>query len=291
MEEAILQNAHLPPSDPDLFDSCGTDLTQMNSDSSAITADASKASSQQFAEPFPIDQSTKWTDHQHRLYINSLEASFVNELYQSVQLRGRSLRNHSKEAFKSKTLQNSQNMTKQFPVVQDCCWKKICVERNESMLESTADSRVLAGSPSRLAPVARGCVTKESDVYDCGMLYDEGTRVRVISKFSRWSPRIIEKSYHQESVGYPAEASDQNFKNVDQVASSSCMPMTKRLKTATVGASSNDQVVPAGNFHRTGVSANINSSSENEGQHEFLSELPERFHNPNSDHHSFLRGS
>ncbi|KAK4258768.1 hypothetical protein QN277_005179 [Acacia crassicarpa] len=291
MEEGILQNAHLPSSDPDLFDSCGTELTQMNSDSSAITEDASKASSQQFEAPFPIDQSTKWTDHQHRLYLNSLEASFVNELYQSVLLRGRSLRNDSKEAFKSKTLQNSQNMTKQFPAVQDCCWKKICVERNEPMLESTADSHVLAGSPSRLAPVARGRVTKESDVYDCGMLYDEGTQVRGISKFSRWSPRMIEKSYHQESVGYRAEASDQNFQNGDQGASSSCMPMTKRLKTATADASSNDQVVPAGNFHRTGVSSNINSSSENEGPHELLSELPEGFHNPNSDHHSFLRGS
>ena len=72
------------------------------------------------------------------------------------------------------------------------------------MLESTADSHVLAGCPSRVAPVARGCVMRESDVYDVGMLCDQGTRVRGVSKFSRWSPRIIEKSCHQESVDCPA---------------------------------------------------------------------------------------
>ncbi|XP_028798595.1 uncharacterized protein LOC114754033 isoform X1 [Neltuma alba] len=201
MEEGILQNAHSPPPDLEPFDSCGNELTQMNSDLSAITADASKASSQQCAAPFPIDQSTKWTDHQHRLYLNSLEASFVNELQQSIQLFGWSLRNNSKEALKSKTLQNSQNMTKQFPVLHDCCWKKICVERNEPMLESTADSHVLAGSPSRHAPVARECVMRGSDVYDSGMRCDEGTQVGGISKFSRWSPRIIQKPCHRESVG------------------------------------------------------------------------------------------
>ncbi|XP_054776271.1 cold-regulated protein 27-like isoform X2 [Prosopis cineraria] len=298
MEEEVLQNVHSPLSDPEPFDSCGTELTRMNSDSSAITLDASKTSSPQCAAPFPL---TKWTDHQHRLYLNSLEASFVNELHQSIQLRGWSLRRDSKEAFKSKNLQNSQNMTKQFPVMQDCCWKKICVERNEPMLESTADSHVLAGSSSILAPVARGCITRESDVYDYGMLCDEENCVRGISKFSRWSPRIIEKSCHRESVGCPAaitiyfqhlaEATDQNFKNEDQGATSSCMPMTKRLKTATAGASSNDQVVPSGNFHRTDVSSNINPLSENEGQDELLSELPESFHDANSVRHPFLRGS
>ncbi|XP_054776275.1 cold-regulated protein 28-like isoform X5 [Prosopis cineraria] len=280
MEEEVLQNVHSPLSDPEPFDSCGTELTRMNSDSSAITLDASKTSSPQCAAPFPIDQLTKWTDHQHRLYLNSLEASFVNELHQSIQLRGWSLRRDSKEAFKSKNLQNSQNMTKQFPVMQDCCWKKICVERNEPMLESTADSHVLAGSSSILAPVARGCITRESDVYDYGMLCDEENCVRGISKFSRWSPRIIEKSCHRESVGCPAEATDQNFKNEDQGATSSCMPMTKRLKTATAGASSNDQVI-----------CGICSLFENEGQDELLSELPESFHDANSVRHPFLRGS
>lgn len=39
-----------------------------------------------------------------------------------------------------------------------------------------------------------------------------------------------------------AEVTDQNFADEDQEASSSCMPMVKRMKTATADTTSNDQV-------------------------------------------------
>lgn len=42
---------------------------------------------------------TEWTDEKHSLYLKSMEASFVNELYSSFDLLGwRSQREHSSDA-------------------------------------------------------------------------------------------------------------------------------------------------------------------------------------------------
>ncbi|KAF7840837.1 uncharacterized protein G2W53_003135 [Senna tora] len=246
MEENLRRNVPSPSSsDPGPFDGCRTtELTWMSWDSSVVTVDSfgDYCSRHHCAAPFPLDLSTKWTDQQHSLYLNSLEASFANELHRSMRLRGWSLQDDSKEAFKYRTLQSSQILMKQFPVPRDGCSKKISLERNELVLQSTADSSL------RTAPVERGCTTRESDLYDCGVLCEEGIQVRGISTFSKCSSRSLENhcgshSCHLESVGCAAELTDQNFKDEDQAASSSCMPMAKRLKTVTADATSNDQVI------------------------------------------------
>lgn len=42
------------------------------------------------------------------------------------------------------------------------------------MLESTADSHALAGSPLRFISVKRGCAVGEFAVHHCGLLHDKG---------------------------------------------------------------------------------------------------------------------
>ncbi|KAF7810970.1 uncharacterized protein G2W53_031946 [Senna tora] len=236
------------------------------------------------------DLLTKWTDQQHSLYLNSLEASFVNELYHYKRLH-REVQNNLKEADKAGALQKSHNMPGQFLILQDGCWKKISHERNEPMLESTADSHVLAGSPLRFTSAERGSAMREIAVRHYGLCCDE-SHIRGSSIFSGRSPRSSRTRY-LESDGSTAEFSDQNFKDdEDQRVRSSCMPMEKRLKTEPVDdASRNDQVVmPLGKIYSTELSTTNNSSSEKEDQHELLSELPEGFHAPKSDMHYFLRG-
>ncbi|KAG5143719.1 hypothetical protein JHK82_019414 [Glycine max] len=242
------------------------ELARSASASSAVTVDnASKG----FSHP-PLDQSTRWTDQQHSLYIRSLEASFVNELHRSMHLHHLSLKNSTDEAYKCRFLQNSHNMPKQSLALQDGCQKKINLERVAPMLESTADSHVLAGSQFKLTSVDGGCSLREH-----GLLCDEEIHARGSSIFTL------------EMACSSTEVTDQNFKDED--ARSSCMPLVKRLKTATADSSSTDQVVPFGKVHTPDVSTSSNASSENKG-HELLSEPPVSYHFPTSDLPYFLRG-
>ena len=87
----------------------------------------------------------------------------------------------------------------------DGCWKKISLERISPMLESTADSRVLAGSQFGLTPVERGCSLREPNTYEHGLLCDEGVHAGRSSTFSKRTRRSLEKqriccSSHPESV-------------------------------------------------------------------------------------------
>ncbi|XP_019421412.1 PREDICTED: uncharacterized protein LOC109331405 isoform X3 [Lupinus angustifolius] len=255
---------------PQLLDACATVLTRTTSDSSSsITVENNSFHDFEHRSPFP-DQLTRWTNQQHTLYLNSLEASFVNELHRSIRLRG-SLQNNIDKAPTSRTLQNLPKMPRQKSLVIQDGFRKISHEKIEHMLESTADSHVLAESQLGVTSVERGSSLT----------------------FSKMSRRTLEKqtnrqSFHFQLVGSTTEVKDQSFKNEE--ARSSCKPMAKRLKTAAAAAaSSNDQVVPFGNFHTMDVSTSTNSNSENKGD-KLLSELPESFHFRKSDLPCFLRG-
>ncbi|KAE9607278.1 hypothetical protein Lal_00025975 [Lupinus albus] len=253
---------------PQLLDACATVLARTTSDSSSsITVENISFRDFEHHSPFP-DHLTRWTNQQHTLYLNSLEASFVNELHHSIWLRG-SLQNNIDKTPKSRILQNSSKMPRQKSLAIQDGFMKISHEKIEHMLESTADSHVHAESQLGLTSVERG------------------SRLT----FSKRLARTLEKqtncqSFHLELVGSTTEVKDQNFKNEE--ARSSCEPMAKRLKAAAA-ASSNNQVVPFGNFHTPDVSTSTNSNSENKGD-KLLSELSESFHFPKSDQPCFLRG-
>ncbi|QHN82272.1 uncharacterized protein DS421_20g694360 [Arachis hypogaea] len=260
--DPVLRGNFSPPvsSDPEpLPRSCATELTRYTSasPSSAITVDncASKdSSSRNFcagaaaaadAASFP-DILAEWTDKQHRQYLNSLEASFVNELHRSMSSRGWCLQNNTDQACKPRTIQNSHHMPRQSLALHDICRKKISFEKFSTMLESTADSHVLAGSQNGLTPVDRGCSLRETNTYDHVLLCDDGVHAGKCSSFSDRAQRRLEQQYsccssHPDLVASTAEVTDQNFNS--EVAGSSCMPVAKKAKTDAAEASSNDQVV------------------------------------------------
>ncbi|KAL2344811.1 hypothetical protein Fmac_006096 [Flemingia macrophylla] len=257
------------------------------SDSSAVTLGYTSKHS----TPAPLpDQPTTWTDEKHSLYIRSLEASFINELH-SMCLRGWSFKNSIDETYKCRILQNSHNMPPwQSLDLQDGCQKKINRERISPMLESTADSHVLAGSQFELRSVDTDCSLREPNTFKHELLCEEEIHARGSSTFTDWSPRSLEKqnicrSFHLELACSTTEVTDQNF-NYEEA---SCMPMVKRLKTTIADGSSCDHVVPFGKLHTPDVSTSSNSTSENKG-HELLSEHPESYHFPKADMPYYLRG-
>ncbi|XP_047156802.1 cold-regulated protein 28-like [Vigna umbellata] len=234
-------------------------LTRSTSDSSAVTVEDTSKDFSSHSAPAPLlDQSTRWTDQQHSLYIRSLEASFVNELHRSMRLRRWSIKNSTDEACQYRILRNSHNMPKQTLALQDACQKRINLERISPLFESTADSHILTGSQFELASVDRGCSLEEPINCKHGLFCDQEIHARGSSTL--------------ELAFSTTEVTDQNFK--DEEAKSSCMPLVKRLKKAAADGSSSDQSVPFGKLHTPDVSISSNGTSENRG-HELLSELPE----------------
>ncbi|KAJ7946056.1 Cold regulated protein [Quillaja saponaria] len=222
--------------DPDALEGCGTEWTRTNSDSSAVTLDSSKDFSLHCAASLPQGQSTNWTNQKHSLYLSSLEASFVNELHRTIQLRGLYLQDNVREAYSSRKIPgNPCNLSEQFLVLQDGRSQKIGFERNELMLESTADSHVIAGSLLRhhSTTVERGCTVRVSDVCDDTLLFNEGIHPRGNSTFSCGTPRSSEQRRachlrHLDLAGRNAEVIDQNFEDENQGAKSRCVPKLKK---------------------------------------------------------------
>ncbi|KAK7362632.1 hypothetical protein VNO77_04750 [Canavalia gladiata] len=290
-EEDLRLHSPLFSPDPEPLPESTRSSSSSSSSSAVTVANTSKDFSHHSAPAPFLDQSARWTDQQHSLYLSSLEASFVKELHHSMSLRGWSIQNNADETYNCRTSPNSFNMHSQSQALQDAC-QKISLERAAPMLESTADSHVLAGSQFRLTSVDRGCTLGEPNTYNHGLLCDEEIHAGGNSAFTDQTPRSLDKQSicyksNQELICSTTEVTDQNFK--DEEARSSCMPVMKRLKTATADGSNCDQVVPFGKSHSPDVSTSSNSTSEII-RHELLSEAPESYHCPKYDLPYFLKG-
>ncbi|OVA15818.1 hypothetical protein BVC80_1825g63 [Macleaya cordata] len=207
----------------------------------------------QMAKPLP----TEWTDEKHRLYLSSMEASFVKQLYNleycSTDLLDWSSRGRNKLDLNSSRQLNADT---QFKVLRGGSWKKLNFERARPRLDIADETHALTGnqwiqrfssggkrreviSPSlqeNCAPHSQAGHLRGQKMESCG--------VATSSKhFSSSHYRLC----HHDSVGSNTEVSDQNFDNEDyegEQLSSSCN--AKRMKTELADDSSKDQVVPIG---------------------------------------------
>ncbi|KAJ6685897.1 COLD REGULATED PROTEIN 27 [Salix purpurea] len=120
--------------------------SRTGSESSGLTGHESDELAQQDS-PRIKSMSSEWTDEKHSLYLKSMEASFVNQLYNSIDILGwpsqkeRSVPNFSGEA------NCSPSCTRQFKVRQHGSWKKIKFGRPESQRSTAKDCRGFLTSP------------------------------------------------------------------------------------------------------------------------------------------------
>lgn len=165
--------------------------------------------------------STVWTNEKHRLYLNSMEASFVNQLYNHEQL--------SKNFF---------NSCGQFKVLRDGCWQNFYLERS-----IRDQSRVILANRwiQHFRPAH-----KSND--DLNPLYKEGKDgwgIKRIRSRRRKSPSY-EFEACSEQLSSNAEVSDQNFVSVDQEEDKeSRLCREKRMKMAAAHDSNKYKVVPS----------------------------------------------
>ncbi|XP_023553840.1 uncharacterized protein LOC111811294 isoform X3 [Cucurbita pepo subsp. pepo] len=190
-----------------------SDLTRLNSESysSSNTVDASEGDLPLMPSHhcFQLDAvQTHWTDEKHRLFLDSLEASFVQDLHRYRHLR----------AFSSK--------------------QKV---RRKLIMPNISSSEVRQYIHSKSG--RKPCTLETTDVLEeCGSCSDRRhIRNKTNSCQSARSSQQI-PSCCRDSHTIFTEVSDQNFVDTHPGELSDGTPITKRLKKASSDSSGNDRV-------------------------------------------------
>ncbi|CAH8346899.1 unnamed protein product [Eruca vesicaria subsp. sativa] len=168
---------------------------------------------------------TEWTDEKHSLYLKSMEASFVDQLYNSLG----SISNKETVGSSSKRLGNNRKPSEeQFKVLRDGFWQKMHVREPEYRFKGRQGRRSheFLRSPwiNHYKPLPK-------------TLSDEGSSEVVRSK-GIVICSSLSRDRDQISVG-EEEVSDQNF--VNEVTKGE-KGSSKKMKTVMSGSSSTDQV-------------------------------------------------
>jgi len=216
--------------------------------------------------------SSDWTDEKHSLYLKSMEASFVDELYNSFDLLGwRSQREHSSDQiFSGKKHASSRSSSGQFKVLQSGCWGNIKFERHESQLEKAEGSGLILADPwiqhfrsSRRKHFVSSSTLQEKTAFGSLAVHVSGkmalTSTALAANLERPPASHSRLCHYDDPVDSSnTEVTDQNF--VDEgteVEKASHTVNAKRMKTSVVSTPSNDQVVPLGKFP---ANADVSSS-------------------------------
>ncbi|KAK9080204.1 hypothetical protein SSX86_001879 [Deinandra increscens subsp. villosa] len=97
----------------------------------------------------PKRRSTEWTDEKHNLYLKSMEASFVDQLYNSLDMRKWQIENEcSSDSMSSRNLQgNNICPSGQFKVIQHGFWSRIDFRRENLVHEEANRPNVSSNNP------------------------------------------------------------------------------------------------------------------------------------------------
>ncbi|XP_038896199.1 cold-regulated protein 27 isoform X2 [Benincasa hispida] len=239
-------------------------LKAVETRSDSIVSEFAKDESTEFALPVVSSSQgthmtdsvpSDWTDEKHHLFLESMEASFVSQMFDSVHSVGSC---PSKEnSSRAKLLGQSQSASHvhshfgQFKVLRRGSWKNINFEPTESRSNLLNDYQALSHNPwihhFRAARKNKNVACKSQSI---------GSRGRNSLPFgaanNSGSMRASDSDLSQQFISSNKEVSDQNF--VDEEAekgSSDCN--AKRVKTPQTNALINDQ------FHEKEMMFNKNS--------------------------------
>lgn len=213
--------------------------------------------------------STAWTDEKHSLYLNSMEASFVNQLYSRDYLSKDFLGWYSSKGKHSNSSGSSANslLPHEFKVQRGGCWTKVKFERAKRRANIENQSHPLSANPwiqhfrSSFGkdPDIIGSKTEKELIIAASNQVDDNVRaiqsIHIASPGHRReatnSTQLSANHSHlccQDSLGCNTEFSDQNFvgKEVERVEQSSRSYCKKRSRISDNDPTIKDQVVPSG---------------------------------------------
>ncbi|CAL5206025.1 unnamed protein product [Lathyrus oleraceus] len=131
-----------------------------------------------------IRETEEWTDEKHSMYIKSIEASFVNDLYDSKQ--------------------TGNSTTGQFKVLRGGCWQKMNFERENPQMSRGNSRNDLIANP--WIQHYRSSSKQESAVSPSPI-----TSQHVVSLSHRKKISYESQIYDQNMISSDTEVSDQNF--------------------------------------------------------------------------------
>ncbi|KAK4745680.1 hypothetical protein SAY87_011992 [Trapa incisa] len=182
----------------------------------------------------------EWTDEKHSLYLKSIEASFVNQLYDSLDCH----QQHRQSPSSSKTLfKPNCSPSGQFKVLRDGFWHEVNFSRPRLQRNQADECHCFLASPwikhfkSVNSLQGETASLKNNGKMSCAPAAD-------IHKRSQCWPYAKFDGGNSDSA---VEVSDQNFVNEDEEGEFSGESSTngaKRMKTVKGGTSNADQVVP-----------------------------------------------
>ncbi|XP_022638265.1 uncharacterized protein LOC106763765 isoform X2 [Vigna radiata var. radiata] len=187
----------------------------------------------------------EWTDEKHSMYIKSIEASFVNQLYDSKQMR---------TSFPCKgTSCDPATTSGQFKVLRGGCWQKINFERVNPQTSRINHCHDLTENPwiqhyrssskqrSTVAPSLQESVSTSSKVADLGQR-------KGIPSGSGHLHLCESRVCHKDMLSSDTEMSGQNFVD-DEVKGKKQNKKSKvKRQRSLTDAKDNDQLRP---FNRT----------------------------------------
>ncbi|KAH0732203.1 hypothetical protein KY289_003391 [Solanum tuberosum] len=220
-------------------ESCANELTRLNSGASSLSVADSKDTLLQGGNATK-DKYTGWTNAKHNAFLDCLEASFVKQLHRSMALRAGSVEmNLSCRNLSEELSAHVNKASKQLPFLHHGSWKKIKTVRQPPVVFIAADShdclKYLCGDGHH----------QVLDSQFCSELLCKGKRTRDERSSSSCEYNLIpsKPGELQKTVCRVTEGSGQNFLDEDSDENSRC----KKMKTASVDTTDQEQVVPTRN--------------------------------------------
>ncbi|XP_065881935.1 cold-regulated protein 27 isoform X2 [Euphorbia lathyris] len=209
---------------------------------------SSSADSAHFAQQdLTMEESmcTEWTNEKHSLYLKSMEASFVNQLYDSMDLLGLQMPKEMSDRNISQQGQyNTSTSSGQFKVLRGGSWKRVNFQKPDSQVNVKNEPHEILTNPwiQHFKPARKSQVTPlESDASLCQAtnLSEKTSASGGRATFSKHSY----PSYHDDLVDCNTEVSDQNFVDEDiKTEKKRSICSSKRLKIRKNAGTSNEQV-------------------------------------------------
>ncbi|GAB2293766.1 hypothetical protein Dimus_027979 [Dionaea muscipula] len=179
--------------------------------------------------------STEWTDEKHSLYLESMEASFVDQLYNSMDsFGGRWRKGHESAAGSSKCM--NPHMTDQFKVHQNGSWQKLNFGRDETLPGADERHHLVANPWIRHFRSGHRqdvpFMTEQQSVASGSQPWSYGMKEELSHGSVDISKPFSPCSTHRDSVYSNEEASGQNFIDEEDEADDSahCFKDRPRLK-------------------------------------------------------------
>ncbi|XP_077213585.1 cold-regulated protein 27-like isoform X2 [Tasmannia lanceolata] len=168
---------------------------------------------------------SEWTDEKHSLYLNLIEASFVEQLhnydYRLMDSNGwQSRKQKLLDSKSSPSNANSRSSSGQFKVLRRGFWEKHNFEKAQTQLDTGNESRVLLANPwiqhFRSASSGKGLEVTSVDLQENSETVHLGgrkneTTTSGVPTSSKQHPACYSSMHRQDSVGSITEVSDQNF--------------------------------------------------------------------------------